>query len=81
MEPINDDQMLIDMRNVMSNDPLFLDNPEIPADPYILNLMGLGLRRRYYDTCCIEDIVRASLLLEIAMRKHYGWFDRVDEEC
>lgn len=64
---LNDDQMSVDLQCYLAKDRNFLDHQEIPADPYQLGLIALGLRRRYYEQGNVADIDRASACLEIAM--------------
>lgn len=62
-------QMVADLQYFLSKDPDFLDRPEIPTDPYALNLISLGLCKRYYNESYLDDIKRALVLLEIAVQK------------
>ncbi len=69
MDILNARQMSIDLEDLLARDHEFLDRSEIPANPYTLNLVGFGLRRRYLDQHDITDIKRAAQVLELAVQK------------
>ena len=85
MEMYSYKQMKTDLQHSLAQNPRFLDQLEIPADPYVLNLMSLGLRRRYYNESYLDDIKRASVLLEVAMQNtpvaSQGWLSSVYSLC
>lgn len=78
-------QMKTDLQHFLAQDPHFLDQSEIPTDPYMLNLMSLGLRRRYYNERYLDDIKRAVVLLETAMQNapiaSQDWLSSVHSLC
>ncbi len=78
-------QMKADLQYFLAQDPHFLDQSEIPTDPYMLNLMSLGLRRRYYNESYLDDIKRALVLLETAMQNapvaSQAWLGSVYNLC